>query len=224
MTSVLVVDNHPVVLQGCRRVLERAGVATVLEASDTASGYKLYRCHRPDVVIVDLATKGSGLGGLPLIQRIRSHDSRARILVFSMHNDPVIVTRALEAGAAGYVLKDTPSADLIKAFEAVKAGKHYLSHELAMQIALLHTAARRNPLADMTPRELQTLSLLAEGKPYGCIADELGVSYKTIVNVSFRLKKKLDARNLLELIHVAVQLLRVSPPPAPFATPADNAK
>lgn len=207
MTSVLIIDDHPIVLQGCRRMLEDAGVTIVLEARDAASGYRLYRRHRPDVVIIDLAMQGSGLGGLPLIRRISAHDRRVRILVFSMHSDPIIVARALEAGATGYVLKDTSSADLLDAFEKVRAGRPYLNNDLAMQVALVHMPARQNPLAELTPRELQTLALLAQGKPYGRIAEEINVSYKTVVNVSSQLKQKLDARNLPELIRTAVQLL-----------------
>ncbi len=207
MTGVLVVDDHPIVLQGCRRMLEDAGVGAVLEARDVASGYRLFRRHHPDVVIVDLAIQSSGLGGLPLIRRIRSHDPRTRILVFSMHRDPIIVARALEAGATGYVVKDTSSEELLKAFEKVRAGTPYLSNDLAMQVALVHAGQRQNPLTELTPRELQTLALLAEGKPYGRIADELSVSYKTVVNVCSQLKQKLDVRNLPELIRSAVQLL-----------------
>ncbi len=206
MTSVLVIDDHPIVLQGCRRMLEDAGVSTVLDARELASGYRLYRRHHPDVVIVDLAMQGSGLGGIDLIRRIRSHDQRARILVFSMHSDPIIVARALEAGATGYVLKDTSSDELKKAFEQVRAGKPYLSNDIAMQVALVRTGVRANPLADLTPRELQTLSLLSEGKPYGRIADELNVSYKTVVNTCSQLKQKLNVKNLPELIRAAVQL------------------
>ena len=207
MTSVLIIDDHPIVLQGCRRMLEAAGVETVLEARDIASGYRLYRRHHPDVVVIDLAMQGSGLSGLSLIRRIRSHDPGARILVFSMHSDPIIVARALEAGAIGYVLKDTSADELLKAFEKVRAGAPYLSNELAMQVALVHAPTRQNPLAELTQRELQTLSLLAEGKPYGRIAEELSVSYKTVVNVCSQLKHKLDVQNLPELIRSAVQLL-----------------
>jgi two-component system, NarL family, invasion response regulator UvrY len=207
MTSVLIIDDHPIVLQGCRRMLEDAGINDVLEARNAASGYRLFHRHHPDVVIIDLGLQGSSLVGLPLIRRISAHDPRVRILVFSMHSDPVIVARALKAGATGYVLKDTSSADLLDAFEKVRAGKPYLSTDLAMQVALVHTPARQNPLAELTPRELQTLSLLGEGKPYGRIAEELKVSYKTVVNVSYQLKQKLDARNLPELIRTAVHLL-----------------
>ena len=211
MTSVLVIDDHPIVLQGCRRMLEDAGVGTVLDARELTSGYRLYRRHHPDVVIVDLAMQGSGLGGIDLIRRIRSHDQRARILVFSMHSDPIIVARALEAGATGYVLKDTSSDELKKAFEQVRAGTPYLSNDIAMQVALVRTGVRANPLADLTPRELQTLSLLAEGKPYGRIADELNVSYKTVVNTCSQLKQKLNVKNLPELIRAAVQRVASEP-------------
>src|SRR2546421_5121108 len=209
--SVLIIDAHPIVLQGCRRMREDAGVEPVLEARAPAAGYRLYRRHHPDVVIVDLAMHGRGLGGLDLIRRIKSHDPRTRILVFSMHSDPIIVARALEAGATGYVLKDTSSEELVKAFEKVRSGAPYLSGDMAMQVALVQTGVRRNPLADLTPRELETLSLLAQGKPYGRIADELNVSYKTVVNTCSQLKQKLGARNLPELIRVAVQLLAAAP-------------
>ena len=95
----------------------------------------------------------------------------------------------------------------MKAFEKVRTGIPYLHEDIAMQVALVHTPARKNPLAELTPRELQTLSLLAEGKSYGGIADELNVSYKTVVNVCSQLRQKLDVRSLAELIRSAVLLL-----------------
>jgi two-component system invasion response regulator UvrY len=207
MTSVLIVDDHPIVLQGCRRVLEDAGLEPVLAASDMVTGYRLYLRHRPDVAIVDLAIRGRGLGGLDLIRRIRAQDAGAHILVLSMHNDAMIVARSLEAGASGYVLKDTSSDELVKAVQQVSAGKPFLSGELAMKVAMTGTSARANPLAGLTPRELQVLALLAEGKPYDAIARELSVSYKTVVNVSSQLKNKLQARTLPQLISTAVKLL-----------------
>src|SRR5215467_14521773 len=147
MTSVLIIDDHPIVLQGCRRVLEDGGIEPVLTASDLVAGYRLYRRHRPDVVIVDLAIQGKGLGGLDLIRRIRTHNPRAHILVLSMHNDAMIVARSLEAGASGYVLKDTSSEELIKAVQQVASGAPYLDRELAVKVALRDSpSARRNPL------------------------------------------------------------------------------
>ncbi|ADH91454.1 two component transcriptional regulator, LuxR family [Ancylobacter novellus DSM 506] len=210
MTSVLVIDDHPIVLQGCRRLLEDAGVEKVLEASTLLTGYRLFRREKPDVVIVDLSLQGNGLSGLMLVQRLRAQSAHTPILVFSMHGDPVIASRALEAGANGYVLKDTSSSVLMEAFERVRRGQPYMSHDLAMQVALLGTR-KATPLADITPRELQTLSLLAEGKDYTNIAAELGVSYKTVANTCSALKSKLGANSLPELVRRSIQYLSTSP-------------
>ena len=213
MTKVLIIDDHPIVLQGCRRMLEDAGVTNVIEAADATSGYRLFGDKRPEVVIIDLGLHDSGLGGLELIRRIRADDMNARILVFSMHSDPVIVARALQAGATGYVVKDTSPEHFIEAFKNVRVGTRYLSDDLALQVAFANTPGGQNPLAGLTPRELQTLSLLAEGKSYNRIAHDLSVSYKTVVNVCSQLKQKLNADNLPDLIRIAVQLLAAAQQP-----------
>ncbi len=122
MTGVLIVDDHPVILQGFRRVVEDAGVAMIVEAADPVSGYRLFHRIRPQVAVVDLAFRGSGLAGLALIKRMRALEPRARILAFSMHRDPVIAARALEAGAIGYVFKDLPVQEFLAAFDAVREG------------------------------------------------------------------------------------------------------
>jgi two-component system, NarL family, invasion response regulator UvrY len=207
VTSVLVIDDHPVARHGCRRVLERIGITTIFEAGDGVTGYELFGRHRPDVVIVDLALGANCLGGLSLIRRFSSENPKAHILVLSMHNDPNIVSRALEAGATGYILKDTAVDDLLEAFQAVQVGNSYLSRELASQVAMARTPSQQDPLAELTPRQLQTLTLLAEGKDYSRIAQDLHISYKTVVNVSYQLKRKLSTRNLPQLIRTAVRLL-----------------
>ena len=211
MTSVLIVDDHPIVLQGCRRVLQDRGMTPIFEARDVESASQLARQHQPDVIIIDLAMQGGGLGGLSLIRTIRANNSRARILVFSMHSDPIIVSRALQTGATGYLLKDTSSEDLVRAVESVAAGTPYLSSDLAAQVALVDAEDARNPLADLTPRELQTLGLLAQGKSYGRIAADLNISYKTVVNVCYQLRQKLDVHTLPELIRLSVQLVPSAP-------------
>ncbi|HLN09412.1 MAG TPA: response regulator transcription factor [Xanthobacteraceae bacterium] len=205
MPSALIVDDHPIVLQGCRRVLQDAGIEMVAEARDAAAGLAAYRRERPDVVIIDLAMEGNGLAGLQLIGQIRSLDAHARILVLSMHSDPAIVGRALQAGATGYLLKDTSSEELVKAFANVQAGRPYLSKDLAMQVAL-RSSRPANPLAGLTPRETQTLELLSRGKSYSMIAAELDITYKTVVNICYQLRQKLDVKTLPELIRVAVEL------------------
>ena len=128
MRSILVIDDHPIVRQGCRRLLSDAGIISVLEAGDVVAGYDLFCRHRPDIVIVDIAIGKNSLEGLALIQRINSHNSQAYILVLSMHKDPILVTRALEAGASGYVIKDAATEDLLNAIRTIQEGNLYLAH------------------------------------------------------------------------------------------------
>ena len=208
MTSVLVIDDHPVVLEGCRRLLVDSGVTNVLEAVDVVAGYALFCHHRPDVVIVDLAMGKNGLGGLSLIQRINSYDPQAHILVLSMHKDPIIVSRALQAGASGYIVKDGAIEDLPNAIQTIQEGDLYLGHDLALQVSLASESSGQNPLVSLTPRELETLTLLAAGKSYSSIAEELSISYKTVVNIGSRLKRKLVAPNLAALVRKAVQCVQ----------------
>ena len=210
MTKVLVVDDHPIVLQGCRRILEDSAGTTVFEASDVATGYELFRSNRPDVVVIDLSMRDVGLAGLSLIRRVNEVDRRVPILVLSMHRDPTIVLQALEAGAVGYVLKDTATEELLKAIQEVQTGNRYLSHSLAIDVAVSRVPPRSQSLADLSSRELDALALLAKGKSYSQIAQELNISYKTVVNITSQLKKKLDADNLPALVQKATQLL---PPP-----------
>jgi len=107
MSRVLIIDDHPVVLQGLRQLLEDAGVNSTYQAHSLADGFRLYRTQKPDVIIVDLAMRNGALGGLSFIRRLRLLDQQTPILVLTMHSDPVIVSHALEVGATGYVLKDS---------------------------------------------------------------------------------------------------------------------
>lgn len=162
MTSVLIVDDHSMVLQGCRRVLADMGIEHVYEATTVVSGYRAFLRHHPDVVIADLTFQGDDLGGLSLIRRIASSDRKARILVLSMHNDPAIVSRALESGALSYVLKDMSSSEFSTAFEKVQLGEPHLSHRLAMQVAMLR--AKGDELGDEGSHQPRGADPVASGQ------------------------------------------------------------
>jgi DNA-binding NarL/FixJ family response regulator len=206
-TSVLVIDDYPIVLKGCRRILEDAGFQIVLEARDLVSGYRLYCRRHPDMVVIDLKLGTQNLGGLSLLRRMHLRDSRTQILVFSMHDTPAIVTCALKAGASGYLLKDCASEEFARAVEQLRAGKPYLSQRVAIQVALWHSNPQPHPLADLTQREIQTLTLLSQGRSYAFIAAELGLRYRTVVDMSSQLRSKLGVRSLPELILKAIELL-----------------
>jgi DNA-binding NarL/FixJ family response regulator len=198
MTKVLVIDDHPIVLQGCKQVLEDAGVESVTQASSLVDGFRLYRSVKPDLIIVDLSVRSGALDGISFIRRLRVHDKKTPILVFSMHTDPVIVARTLQVGATGYLLKDTWSDEFIKAFQKVREGVPYISHELASEVAFMEARGTASPLRALTLRELHTLSLIADGKSYSAI------SYKTVANTASLIKTKLNAKSLPELMRIAI--------------------
>ena len=215
MKCVLVIDDHPIVLQGFRQLLEPVGVKQILEAETLDAGFRLYRDHRPDVVVLDLAMQKSELSGLSFIRRLRQSDTRTPILVFTMHSDPTIVSRALKIGATGYVLKDDRYDDVFKAFECVRRGKTYISSELCSDDGSIKERQTTNPLRLLTMRELQTLKLLAEGKPYRAIAEHLRISCATVSSTCTQLKAKLGVYTLPELMRVTIQYLPSINPTAP---------
>lgn len=207
MTRVLVIDDHPVVLRGAREILESAGATEIVQAQSIAEGFQHYRKCKPDLIIVDLAMRTGVLNGLSFIRRLRMHDQQMPLLVFTMHDDPVIVSRALELGANGYVLKDSTPEEFLRAYKTVRDGKLYLSHDLAADVAFTQAREKANPIRNLSLRELQTLALVAEGKPYGEIAQQLGVSYKTVANICTQLKAKFGVQTLPELMRTAIRHL-----------------
>ena len=209
--TVLIIDDHPFVLQGCARILEDANLARVFQASTLADGFRQYRMHSPQLIIVDLSIKSAMLGGLSFVRRLRLHDKKTPILVLSMHRDPMIVRRALDLGATGFVLKDAPSDEFLSAFHHARQGKAYLSHDVASDIVFSTAKSPASPFQTLTLRELQMLQLLADGKPYGTIAQELNVSYKTVANTCSQIKSKLGARSLPELMRIALKHLPETP-------------
>ncbi len=205
--KVLVIDDHPIVFQGCRRLLEGVGVDEMLVADRPSKGFRLYRQEKPNMIIADLSMQAASLGGLSFIRRLRAHDEHTPIMVLSMHSDRMIVSRTLEAGANGYLLKDSAWDEFMTAFRVVREGGRYLCHELASQIAFMEARGQRDPLAQMTDRERQIITLIAAGKPYSEIAAQLRISYKTVVNTTAQLKSKLGARSLPELMRIAIDHL-----------------
>ena len=159
MKRVLLIDDHSIVLQGCRRLLQNLDIRDIIEATNLDSGYRLFRSDKPDVIVVDLALRDrkaaqSGLRGLLLIRSIRAEDSDVPILVFSMHDHPAIVRRAFDAGATGFLSKDAAPECFLEAFSAVCSGTPYLAHRLALQIAFLAPPDRIDPDTRLTRREL----------------------------------------------------------------------
>ncbi|ODR98726.1 hypothetical protein AUC68_09735 [Methyloceanibacter methanicus] len=203
---MLIVDDHPIVVAGFRRLLHDAGWHAVEHTSSFAKAFRLCRRARPEAVVVDLAMSAGSLAGLSFVRRLRRYDSDIPILVLSMHDDPLIARAALKAGANGYVVKDTSPEELVQGLAAILHGTPYVSRVLASDLAFHKTHAPESMAIDaLSSRERYVLSLLAEGKSYAQIADNLALSYKAVAHLCNRLKPKLGVQSLQELVRFAVQ-------------------
>ena len=199
---VLIVDDHPIVVSGCKALLAADPAMTVADAADGNAGYAAYFAERPDVAVLDINLPG--LSGLDLCRRILQRDVDAKLIIFSMNDDPVIAARAIEAGAKGYVAKNDDPALFVEAVRQVAEGGTYLHPEMARQIAFLRGGPNASRIGDLTPRELEILRLLASGQTMAEIADTLNVSYKTIANNCTQLRQKLGARTAMDLMRIAL--------------------
>ena len=202
--KLLIVDDHPVVVSGCRSLFASDASITIDEASDEKSGHRAYLAKRPDVTIIDINLPD--LSGFELMRRIRKDDPDARIIMFSMNDDPAFVVRAVELGAQGYVSKGEDPRLLIKAVRKVAAGENFITPRLAETVTFSGAAIRANPASNMTARELEILRLLSRGEKIVEVADALNISYKTVANTTSMLKQKVGAKNHSDLIRIAVEM------------------
>ena len=201
--KVLLVDDHTVVREGVRRLLSVVADAVVLEAGTGKEALTVFRAEKPEMIILDLNLPGAG--GLDLLKRLLIEDARTRVLIFSMHTTPVYVARALQAGAKGYVSKGASADELVEAIRKVMAGERYVERDLAAELALNVLDSNESGKA-LSARELDIMRLLAKGKGLSDIADQLGISYKTVANTCTAIKQKMLVERTSDLIRVAVEL------------------
>ena len=201
--KILIVDDHPIVRAGLRRLLGGDARHELREAGDGKMALGIAKDYRPELVILDLNLPGTG--GLELIKRLRIEDPDIRILVLSMHDDAIFALRALQAGALGYVSKNAPPREILDGVHRVGGGQSYIGQELAQELAVLNVRSPSHPLTDLSRRDLEILRLLGDGHSLRQIADALGLSYKTVANNSAQIKAKLGVQRTAELIRIAVQ-------------------
>jgi len=202
--KVLIVDDHPVVLSGCRSLFAGDPSVKIEEAGDAKSGHRAFIQKKPDVTVIDINLPD--VSGFELMRRIRKDDPAARIIMFSMNYDPAFVVRAVELGAQGYVSKGDDPRLLVKAVRKVVAGDNFISPQLAEAVTFSGAAIKANPASQMTARELEILRLLGRGDKIVEVADALSISYKTVANTTSLLKQKLGAKSHSDLIRIAVEM------------------
>jgi two-component system, NarL family, invasion response regulator UvrY len=198
--KILVVDDHPIV----RAALHRLLAPEAAEIRDAASGeeaIEIFNSWRPSLIILDLNLPG--ISGHAVLERLKASTPETRILVLSMHDDPRHAKRALQAGAAGYVTKNALPEEITEAVRRVARGGTYVEHAVAEELAFLSVQAPSQPLSELSSRELEILTLLAEGRTLSQIADTLDISYKTTANNCSRIKAKIGAATTADCIRAA---------------------
>lgn len=206
--SILVVDDHAVVRAGLRQMLAAMMGAEVREAADGEAAGAVLACWRPQVVLLDIGLPGQG--GLALLPGLAR--AGLRVLVVSMHTEPVYATRALEAGALGYVSKNIAPDALVAAVRLVAEGRRFLEPRIAQQLALQRIDAG-NRLHQLSQRDLDIMRLMAEGRSLSEIAIAFGISYKTVANTVSALRARLGVARTADLIRIAIEMR--SDPKAP---------
>jgi DNA-binding NarL/FixJ family response regulator len=205
MKRILLVDDHEVVRDGVRRILDKQpGATTFGEAGTAPEALELVREHDWDVVLLDISL--GGRDGLEVLKEIKQLRPRLPVLILSMHSEELFARRALKAGAAGYVTKGSPRAELAQAVDEVIKGGVYVSPTLAEKLVLdLREGTDRPPHETLSDREFEVLRLIASGKTVGEIADILSLSAGTISTYRARILEKMGMKTNAELTHYAIQ-------------------
>ena len=204
MINVMLVDDHAVVRAGYQMLLKNSPeIEVIAEASNGEEAYQLYCSHNPDVVVMDLSLPG--IGGIDTIKRICLRDSKAKILVFSMHEEVIFVEQALQAGANGYITKSTDPQLLVDAISVLSKGEKYIDTELAQRLAYEKSRGQDSLLSDLSTREFEIFCMLAEGSNTSEIAKRLSLSYKTVANYSTQIKNKLDVTTVADIARIAIR-------------------
>ena len=205
MSKILLVDDHAVARAGMRGLLTTEPGVVIVEAESGGQALEICRRERPGLVILDLNLGDAS--GLEVLRRIVNLDNAIRVLVLSMHSEPIYAARALQVGARGYVSKSAGADEFVAAVRAVLQGERYIERDLATHLAV-SKFSEKDPLDELTAREVDILRGLGEGRSYAEIAAGIGVSYKTIANTSTRIKKKLGVDRTADLIRLSLEKRR----------------
>lgn len=205
MTKLLIADDHPVVRQGLRRMVEDSpGLAVVAEASDGDELLRLAATTKADVVLLDITMPGPGF--VEVIRRLRAAQPTLRVLVLSVQPEDQFALPALKAGAAGYLSKNLSPEQLVTAIHRVMGGGRYVSATLAEKLAAdVAEGADRQPHEHLSAREYQVLCLLGAGKSVKEVAAGMGLSVKTISTYRARILEKTRLRSNAEIIRYTIE-------------------
>jgi DNA-binding NarL/FixJ family response regulator len=210
MKRILIIDDHEIVRDGLKKILiEQRDNRIFGEASSAPEALRLVAEQDWDLVVLDLSL--GGRSGLEVLKELKQIRPRLPVLILSMHSEEQYARRAFKAGAAGYITKDSPRAELVRAINKVVEGGRYVSHALAEELVIdLERGSDRPPHETLSDREFEVMRLIASGKTVGEIAAILSLSDKTISTYRARILEKTGMKTNAELTHYAIRNKLVS--------------
>jgi len=201
---VMLVDDHALVRMGFRLLLQATDdIEVAAEAGSGEEACRRYAEVRPDVVLLDISMPG--IGGLDTLVQLLAKDSAARVLMLSAHEDTIHPTRAIQAGALGYLTKRGAPEELIGAIRRVAGGKTFIEPAIAQEMAVARTSGGGSPIDVLTAREFQVFIALAQGHSANSIAQTMSLSPSTVGTHLYNIKQKLGAANSAELTLIAIR-------------------
>lgn len=207
--SVLLADDHVLVRQGLRSLLDREKIQVIAEASDGQEVIRLAEAHHPDVAVMDISMPI--LNGIDAARELARSCPKTRVILLTQHEEEQYLHEALESGVRGYVLKSQVVNDLVHAIRQVSRGGFYLSPGVSQAVVEAYRSRSERPSDPLSIRERQVLQLIAEGKSTKDVASLLGISVKTAESHRSRLMKKLDIHETASLVRYAVRRGLIQP-------------
>lgn len=207
--SVLLADDHVLVRQGLRSLLDREKIQVIAEASDGQEAIHLVETHHPEVAVIDISMPT--LNGVDAARQLARSCPKTRVILLTQHEEEQYLHEALQSGVRGYVLKSQVVKDLVHAIQQVSRGGFYLSPGVSQAVVEAYRSRSERPSDPLSNRERQVLQLIAEGKSTKDVASLLGISVKTAESHRSRLMKKLDIHETASLVRYAVRRGLVQP-------------